>query len=507
MDDDEEIQLQPANFYDKPNKRESIRDLLRELGSTNEDAAWNNLAPFLTGLRMSKYELPVYFYEKVTRKACEVGKERIILTCAERAEETGFTLKKKGVTRELMLGLHTRAAQHNFTGPELESAARRAEKIARMLENELHGAEKLQKDEEDPRKDALVISVLAEIAAAKALNAAGSVDHAANYATRMLHLSTEAANGAYAREVPATSKEDVRIRAEKNSELETLLPLQNAIKLALGLDSIKQSPLGKDLAAHLKTVNAKVKEALKKLSTLSDGKPRRGQLIDVQSTLQTTRHVFSSYLRIRTLSTSATSPELQQSRAELRSNLETLTGDLADLLESVSAVESDPYRFGLDVAEVQRRRQFVKDVGDEVEGMRRELEDVTADTHIAGPAGKLPQPAAFQDDANMDDDPYGEFEAQQQATMMAEQDEQLDGVFQSVGVLRGQAEDMGRELEEQGHMLDEVDTLADRVGGKLNVGVKKVGEVIRKNEDTVSSCCIAVLIVVLIILLILVIVI
>lgn len=232
----------------------------------------------------------------------------------------------------------------------------------------------------------------------------------------------------------------------------------------------------------------------------------------MQSTLQSTRHLFSSYLRIRTLSTSAASPELQQSHAELQANLETLTADLADLLESVSAAESDPYRFGLDVAEVQRRRQFVKDVGDEVEGMRRELEGVTTDSHVAGSttagAGRLPAPSNFEDAANSDDDddPYGAFEAQQQATIMAEQDEQLDGVFQTVGVLRGQAEDMGRELEEQGHLLDEVDTLADRVGGKLSVGVKKVGEVIRKNEDSVSSCCIAVLIFVLIILLILVII-
>ncbi|OAG41855.1 hypothetical protein AYO21_03858 [Fonsecaea monophora] len=248
---------------------------------------------------------------------------------------------------------------------------------------------------------------------------------------------------------------------------------------------------------------------------------------DVQSTLQSTRHLFSSYLRIRTLSTSATSPELQQSRSELRTNLETLTADLADLLDSVKAVESDPYRFGLDVAEVQRRRQFVKDVGDEVDGMRRELEDVTTDTHVAGgaysastttgpgaggtrgPNGRLPNPSSFEDDHDDedDDDPYGAFEAQQQEMMMREQDEQLDGVFQSVGVLRGQAEDMGRELEEQGALLDEVDTLADRVGGKLSVGVKKVGEVIRRNEDSVSSCCIGVLIVVLVILLILVIVI
>jgi member of the syntaxin family of t-SNAREs len=31
-------------------------------------------------------------------------------------------------------------------------------------------------------------------------------------------------------------------------------------------------------------------------------------------------------------------------------------------------------------------------------------------------------------------------------------------------------------------MLDEVDTLADRVGGKLQNGVKKVGYIIKKNE-------------------------
>ena len=128
--------------------------------------------------------------------------------------------------------------------------------------------------------------------------------------------------------------------------------------------------------------------------------------------------------------------------------------------------------------------------------MRRELESVTETTHIAE--------SSFDDSGDVD--PYGEFEAQAQEQMMHEQDEQLDGVFRTVGVLRNQAEDMGRELEEQGTMLEEVDTLADRVGGKLNVGVKRVGEVIRRNEDTVSSCCIGVLIMILILLLILVIV-
>ena len=87
--------------------------------------------------------------------------------------------------------------------------------------------------------------------------------------------------------------------------------------------------------------------------------------------------------------------------------------------------------------------------------------------------------------------------------MMREQDEHLDGVFQTVGSLRRQADDMGRELEEQREMLEVVDGLADRVGGRLQTGVEKLKYVMRRNEDRLSSCCIAVLITVLIILLVL----
>ncbi len=117
----------------------------------------------------------------------------------------------------------------------------------------------------------------------------------------------------------------------------------------------------------------------------------------------------------------------------------------------------------------------MQDVGGELESMRKELEETVGNaTNISGAAN-----GSFEADQ---DDAYGEFEEQQQQEMMHEQDEQLDGVFRTVGVLRGQAQDMGRELEEQGHMLEEVDTLADRVGGKLQNGVKKVGYIIKKNE-------------------------
>jgi hypothetical protein len=45
-----------------------------------------------------------------------------------------------------------------------------------------------------------------------------------------------------------------------------------------------------------------------------------------------------------------------------------------------------------------------------------------------------------------------------------------------------QADTMGRELEEQADMLDDVDNITERVGGKLQTGMKKINFVIRQNE-------------------------
>lgn len=183
-----------------------------------------------------------------------------------------------------------------------------------------------------------------------------------------------------------------------------------------------------------------------------------------------------------------------------------------------------------------RRRRLVQDVGGEVDDMREELAKAAASSSSSsssaaaaaagggarrGPGagggsgsksgGDLPDPSAFAiADGDTDaagapaaDDYAAEFEREQQAMMMREQDEHLDGVFQTVGNLRRQADDMGRELEEQREMLEVVDQLADRVGGRLQTGMEKLRYVMRRNEDRLSSCCIGVLIVVLIILLIL----
>ncbi|KAH8649664.1 SNARE domain-containing protein [Tricladium varicosporioides] len=227
---------------------------------------------------------------------------------------------------------------------------------------------------------------------------------------------------------------------------------------------------------------------------------------DVLAQLSQTRPLFTSYLRIRSLTTSPTNPELVAALKELESSLSSLTDDLADLVESVQAVQSDPYKYGLEIEEVSRRKRLVDEVGNEVEDMRDELKKQISQSPSGTRRGKSTTNTFDEPRREDGEDNYAEFEQQQQLHMMAEQDQQLDGVFRTVGNLRQQADDMGRELEEQAGMLDQVDSLTDRVGGRLQTGLKTMGTVIKKNEDGLSSCCIALLIFVLILLLILVLV-
>ncbi|KHO01491.1 t-SNARE [Metarhizium album ARSEF 1941] len=223
---------------------------------------------------------------------------------------------------------------------------------------------------------------------------------------------------------------------------------------------------------------------------------------DVLAQIQSTRPLFASYLRIRSLTTTPSSPELASARKDLEAALSTLAEDLADLVASVQAIESNPSQYGISSAEVSRRKRLVSEVGGEIEDMREELHKKI--DHQPQPPGRehLPDPDSFAV-GDSQGDAYAEFEQQRQMEMMREQDQHLDEVFQTVGSLRRQADDMGRELEEQRELLEVVDSTVDRVSGTLQVGMRKLQHVVRKGEDRWSSCCIAVLIFVLILLLVL----
>ncbi|KAI6249347.1 t-SNARE affecting a late Golgi compartment protein [Erysiphe necator] len=224
---------------------------------------------------------------------------------------------------------------------------------------------------------------------------------------------------------------------------------------------------------------------------------------DVLSQLQHTRPLFTSYKRIRSFATSPNNPELSATKSELSVAIESLSEDLSDLNASVKAVQSDPYKYGLEIEEVVRRKKFCDDVKAELQEMSVELDINSSLTYkMKSDLDEFDLDEATENDRNN----YAALEQQMRLGIMAEQDYQLESVSQTVFNIRQQASDMGRELEEQAELLDRVDGIADRVGGRLQTGMKAMGTVIRRNEDGLSSCCIGTLIVILVLLLILVLV-
>ncbi|KAG6026733.1 hypothetical protein E4U40_001879 [Claviceps sp. LM458 group G5] len=242
------------------------------------------------------------------------------------------------------------------------------------------------------------------------------------------------------------------------------------------------------------------------MSSTNDEDPFLQVQQDVLAQLSSTRPLFASYLRIRSLSTDSSSPELASALTDLETSLASLDEDLSDLDASVQAIQANPTQYGVSPAELARRKRLVQEIGGEMEDMRQELASKAGLNH--GRAADLPDPSSFAvGDGNGDgydgddDDGYAEFEHQQQLGMMREQDEHLEGVHQTVGNLKRQAGDIGRELEEQGEMLDMVDETVERVGGRLQNGMQKLGHVMRQNEDRWSGWCIGILIFVLILVL------
>lgn len=195
---------------------------------------------------------------------------------------------------------------------------------------------------------------------------------------------------------------------------------------------------------------------------------------EIESALQQTQALEASYIRIRSISASSDSPELHEARSELEHALTDVAADLQDLIESVQAAEKDPFQYGLDVDEVAQRRRLVQRAGREIERMRQEVKQT------AQKSAYIQQHEAYHGADDEEEDI--EYEQQRQVEILHEQDEQLDDVFRTVGNLRVQADTMGRELEEQAEIIGDADRIADRVGGKLQQGMKRVGSVLKANE-------------------------
>ncbi|KIM46835.1 hypothetical protein M413DRAFT_440410 [Hebeloma cylindrosporum] len=230
---------------------------------------------------------------------------------------------------------------------------------------------------------------------------------------------------------------------------------------------------------------------------------------EIQNSLQTAAQLQSSFLRIRSMA-NTDSEELMWARNEFKATLAALEADLEDLEESVKIVEStDARMFGLDEAEVQKRRRYVGHVRKEIENMRA---TVSSTVSVPAPEPQFPQPSGSGTphtaiipraspsspfSARYEEDHQAAWAQQEQQMMIREQDHTMDSISGTLNTIAQQASLMGQEIGEHNEMLTDLEENVDHTDDKLSDAMRRMRKFLRDSEEKGSNWAIIILMVVL----------
>uniref|UniRef100_UPI0037E8A308 syntaxin-6 n=1 Tax=Semicossyphus pulcher TaxID=241346 RepID=UPI0037E8A308 len=207
----------------------------------------------------------------------------------------------------------------------------------------------------------------------------------------------------------------------------------------------------------------------------------------------------------------ASKEEMDWTTNELRNSLRSIEWDLEDLDETISIVESNPKKFNLDAPELMKRKAFITSTRQTVKEMKEQMSSPAAATDrknkqaLLGERGAQgpiwqPGPDKFSRLDRQLQNANSQFieEQQVQQQLIAEQqDEQLELVSGTIGVLKNMSERIGMELDEQSVMLDDFTHEVDNTQSRLDNVMKKLAKVSHMTSDRRQWCAIGVLLAIL----------
>ncbi|XP_007480970.1 syntaxin-6 isoform X3 [Monodelphis domestica] len=184
---------------------------------------------------------------------------------------------------------------------------------------------------------------------------------------------------------------------------------------------------------------------------------------EVQKAVNTAQGLFQRWSELLQDPSAATREEVDWTTNELRNNLRSIEWDLEDLDETISIVEANPRKFNLDATELGVRKAFITSTRQVV----REMKDQMSSSSVQALAERKNRQALLGESGGQSwsagTDKYGRLDRElqranahfieeqqaQQQLIVEQQDEQLELVSGSIGVLKNMSQRIGGELEEQ----------------------------------------------------------
>ncbi|KFO75200.1 Syntaxin-6, partial [Cuculus canorus] len=255
----------------------------------------------------------------------------------------------------------------------------------------------------------------------------------------------------------------------------------------------------------------------------------------VQKAVNTAQGLFQRWTELLQDPSIATREEIDWTTNELRNNLRSIEWDLEDLDETINIlsvvlwvcrdslthclriVEANPRKFNLDATELGIRKAFITSTRQVV----REMKDQMSNSSVQALAERRSRQALLGESGSQSwssgADKYSRLDRElqlanshfieeqqaQQQLIVEQQDEQLELVSGSIGVLKNMSQRIGGELEEQAVMLDDFSHELDSTHSRLDNVMKKLAKVSHMTSDRRQWCAIIVLFIILVVVLIL----
>lgn len=229
---------------------------------------------------------------------------------------------------------------------------------------------------------------------------------------------------------------------------------------------------------------------------------------EVQKAVNAAQSLYQRWSELLQEGGGASKEEMDWTTNELRNSLRSIEWDLEDLDETISIVESNPKKFNLDAPELSKRKAFITNTRETVKEMKEQMSSPAAVSldkknkqallGERGAQGPIWQPgpdkySGLDRQLQNANSQFIEEQQTQQQLIAEQQDEQLELVSGTIGVLKNMSERIGMELDEQSVMLDDFSHEMDNTQSRLDNVMKKLAKVSHMTSDRRQWCAIGVL--------------
>jgi len=233
---------------------------------------------------------------------------------------------------------------------------------------------------------------------------------------------------------------------------------------------------------------------------------------EVLKALSNVDDLYQRWLDLSTKSNVMRNDESEWLMNEIKTTTRSIEWDLEDLLETISIVEGNPEKFHLTQNDIVERHEFIKSTKEKLKDITNKVlnpkiknknekhkrNNLMNTKHYNG--NKYSRLENEMEDSNQR---FITDQQQQQQILMSHQDDQLENVSKSVGVLKSMGSQIGNELEGQAIIMDDLGHEIEQTDSRLQTVLVRVEKMLRLADDKKQTYVLLALVLLLVIVVIL----